>query len=132
LGLHREEPVVVDFKHGKICYIFMPSRDPERSGRFYRDVFGWALRADGDGGWSFDDSTGQVSGTWVTDRPPASEHHLEVHIMVDGLNDAVAAIRAAGGSVETADIHAEGGERWAVFTDLDGNRLGIYQQLSES
>ena len=122
---------MVDFKHGKICYIFMPSRDPESSGRFYRDVFGWSLRENGEGGWSFDDSTGQVSGTWVTDRPAASEHHLEVHIMVDELNDAVTAIRAAGGNVEPADIHTER-ERWAVFTDLDGNRLGIYQQSSES
>ncbi len=120
---------MVDFKHGKICYIFMPSQDPEKSGAFYRDVFGWSTRTDGEGGLSFDDSTGQVSGTWVTDRPVASEHNLEVHIMVDDLDDAIAAIRNAGGQVATADIHNEG-ERWAVFTDLDGNRLGIYQHGS--
>ena len=51
---------MVDFKHGKICYIFMPSQDPENSGAFYRDVFGWTTRTDGEGGLSFDDSTGQV------------------------------------------------------------------------
>ena len=91
---------MVDFKHGKICYIFMPSQDPEKSGAFYRDVFGWTTRTDGEGGLSFDDSTGQVSGTWVTDRPAASEHNLEVHIMVDDLDDTIAAIRAAGGQVD--------------------------------
>ena len=120
---------MVDFKHGKICYIFMPSQDPEKSGAFYRDVFGWTTRTDGEGGLSFDDSTGQVSGTWVTDRPAASEHNLEVHIMVDDLDDTIAAIRAAGGQLDEADIHREG-ERWGVFTDLDGNRLGIYQHNS--
>jgi hypothetical protein len=41
--------------------------------------------------------------------------------------DGPEAIRAAGGTVDPADIHTEA-ERWAVFTDLDGNRLGIYQQ----
>ena len=122
---------MVDFKHGKICYIFMPSQDPARSGAFYRDVFGWNLRSSDDGGMSFDDSTGQVSGTWVTDRPAASEHNLEVHIMVDDLDTAITAIRAAGGSVDMADVHAEG-ERWGVFTDVDGNRLGIYQDSSGS
>ena len=57
---------MVDFRHGKICYLFMPSQDPARSGAFYRDVFGWTLRTNGEGSLSFDDSTGQVSGTWVT------------------------------------------------------------------
>lgn len=126
-GSIDEELSVVDFKHGKICYIFMPSQEPQRSAAFYRDLFGWSLRTNDEGGLSFDDSTGQVSGTWVTDRPPAAENHLEVHIMIDDLDATIAAIRAAGGAVDPADVHTEG-ERWAVFTDLDGNRLGIYQQ----
>lgn len=122
---------MVDFKHGKICYIFMPSQDPERSGAFYRDVFGWTLRTNGEGGLSFDDSTGQVSGTWVSDRPVADVGNLEVHIMVDDLEVSIAAVRAAGGRVDEGDIHTDS-ERWAVFTDPDGNRLGLYQQAGES
>lgn len=118
---------MTEFKHGKICYLFMPSRDPKRSGDFYSTVFGWNVRTDGEGGLSFDDSTGHVSGTWVTDRPPASEHSIEVHVMVRDLDAAISAIREAGGAVEPADIHTES-ERWGVFTDPDGNRLGIYQQ----
>ena len=128
-GLPMRSLDVVNFKHGKICYIVMPSQDPERSGAFYRDLFGWSLRADDEGGLSFDDSTGQVSGTWITGRQPASEHNLEVHIMIDDLEATITAIRAAGGTVDPADVHTEG-ERWALFTDLDGNRLGIYQQPS--
>ncbi len=118
---------MVEFKHGKICYLFMPSRDPQRSSEFYRTVFGWNIRTNGEGDLSFDDSTGHVSGTWVIDRPPASEHNLEVHIMVNELDAVIAAIRDAGGTVDPADVHTEA-ERWGVFTDPDGNRLGIYQQ----
>ena len=98
---------MVEFKHGKICYLFMPSRDPHRSGDFYSTVFGWNVRTNGEGVLSFDDSTGQVSGTWVTGRPPASEHNIEVHIMVNDLDAAISAIREAGGTVEPADIHTE-------------------------
>jgi predicted enzyme related to lactoylglutathione lyase len=112
--------------HGKICYLFMPSQDPQRSSAFYQEVFGWKIRTHGDGSLAFDDSTGQVSGTWSTDRPPAREGNLEVHVMVDDLHQAIASIRKAGGSVDDADIHTER-EKWAVFSDLDGNRLGIYQ-----
>ena len=93
--------------------------------------FGWTLRTNGEGSLLFDDSTGQVSGTWVTDRPPAGEHNLEVHIMVDDLEDTIAAIRDARGQVDDGDVHTEQ-ERWAVFTDPDGNRLGIYQHGSGS
>ena len=117
---------MVDVKHGKVCYIFMPSQDPERSGAFYRDVFGWTLRTNGEGGLSFDDSTGQVSGTWVTGRSAATDHNLEVHIMVDDLRATITAIRRAGGSVDDTDIHTDS-EQWGIFHDLDGNRLGIYQ-----
>ncbi len=112
-------------KHGKICYIFMPSQHPRRSGTFYQTVFGWDVRSRDDGSAAFDDSTGQVSGTW-TDRPPADQGNLEVHIMVDDLQQTIVAIREAGGSVNDADVHTEG-TRWATFHDPDGNRLGIYQ-----
>ena len=62
--------------HGKICYIEIPARDVTRSGDFYRQVFGWNIRTRGDGHTAFDDTTGQVSGTWVLGRAPAPEPGL--------------------------------------------------------
>lgn len=116
-------------QHGKVCYIFMPSKDPQQSGEFYRTIFGWNLRSHGDGGLSFDDTVGEVSGTFVADRQPAAEGNLEVHIMVDDLDASIAAIRASGGTVNPADVHT-GKPRWAIFSDPSGNRLGIYQHNS--
>ncbi|HEV7571131.1 MAG TPA: VOC family protein, partial [Thermoanaerobaculia bacterium] len=58
--------------NGKICYIEIPATDIERSAEFYTKVFGWATRKRGDGRLAFDDTTGQVSGTWVTGRPPSN------------------------------------------------------------
>jgi predicted enzyme related to lactoylglutathione lyase len=58
--------------NGKICYIEMPATDIARSAEFYKRVFGWNIRKRGDGSTSFDDSVGEVSGTWVTGRPPAA------------------------------------------------------------
>jgi uncharacterized protein len=100
-------PTRPEFKHGKVCYLVVPSRDPRRSSDFYRNIFGWNIRTNDEGGISFDDSTGQVSGTWVTDRPPASKHNLEVHIMVENLDAVITAIREAGGTVDPDDIHRE-------------------------
>lgn len=113
--------------HGKICYLILSSDDPDRDGAFYRDVFGWSLRRHGDGARAFDDATGQVSGMWTTDGQPASEPGLDLHIMVDDLDAAMTAIRAAGGSIVKNFSGDGSGERYAWFRDPAGNRLGIYE-----
>jgi predicted enzyme related to lactoylglutathione lyase len=57
------------FANGKICYIEMPATDIARSAEFYKRVFGWNIRQRGNGHTAFDDTTGQVSGTWVLGTP---------------------------------------------------------------
>ena len=53
----------------QICYIEMPASDIARSAEFYKRVFGWNIRQRGDGHTAFDDTTGEVSGTWVLPTP---------------------------------------------------------------
>src|SRR5437879_5284158 len=72
-------------ENGKICYIEIPALDIRRSAEFYEKVFGWRLRTRGDGATAFDDATGQVSGTWVLGRPPATSPGLLIYIMVDSV-----------------------------------------------
>jgi predicted enzyme related to lactoylglutathione lyase len=52
--------------NGKICYVEIPAIEIPRSAEFYQAVFGWNVRRRSDGRPAFDDSVGQVSGTWVT------------------------------------------------------------------
>ena len=54
--------------NGKICSIEMPAVDIRRSADFYAKVFGWTIRQRGDGATAFDDTTGEVSGAYVTAR----------------------------------------------------------------
>ena len=60
------------YGHGKICYVEIPATDVARSAAFYETAFGWKTRKRGDGALAFDDGVGEVSGTWVTGRPPMS------------------------------------------------------------
>src|ERR1051326_7015989 len=83
------------FGNGKICYIEIPAADIARSVAFYEKVFGWKTRRRGDGSIAFDDGVGQVRGTWVTGRPPATPGLL-VYIMVDSAAATVEAIVANG------------------------------------
>lgn len=114
-------------RSGKICYIELPATDIPRSARFYREAFGWRTRERGDGAMAFDDTAGQVSGTWVLDRPPTKEPGLTVYIMVADASAALAAVIAAGGGV-ARPVDPDGPEVFAWFSDPAGNVLGIYQQ----
>ncbi|MBZ5628844.1 MAG: VOC family protein [Acidobacteriia bacterium] len=73
------------YGNGKICYIEIPATDIARSADFYKKVFGWNVRQRGDGSTAFDDAVGEVSGSWVLGRPPATRPGLLVYVMVDSV-----------------------------------------------
>src|SRR5437870_13513273 len=114
-------------KNGKICYIEMPAADVARSAEFYKKVFGWNIRKRGDGATSFDDTTGEVSGTWTLGRPPSSTPGLLIYIMCDSVAKTVDAVVAAGGDI-VQPIGADAPEITARFREPGGNVLGPYQQ----
>ena len=111
--------------HGKLCYVQIPADDVEVSSRFYEAVFGWSLRRRSDGVLAFDDGVGEVSGQWVTGRPPSTEPGLLLYVMVDDAEATLAAIEANGGEI-VQPIGGDPGEITARFRDPFGNVLGIY------
>ena len=114
-------------KNGKVCYIEIPTSDIRRSSTFYSTVFGWQLRQRGDGSIAFDDTTGEVSGTWVLGRPASSSPGLLLYIMVDSVAAAVDAVVANGGEIVQA-IGGDAPEITARFRDPGGNVIGLYQE----
>jgi uncharacterized protein len=115
--------------NGKICYVEIPANDVEASAAFYEAVFGWRLRKRGDGATAFDDTIGEVSGTWVTGRQPASDPGLLLYVMVDDAEATVEAIVAHGGEL-VQPIGGDAPEITARFRDPGGNVIGIYQERS--
>jgi predicted enzyme related to lactoylglutathione lyase len=113
--------------NGKVCYIELPAADAERSAAFFEVVFGWRSRRRGDGHLAFDDTTGEVSGSWVTGRPPAGEPGLLVYIWVDSVEATLDAIVREGGEI-VQPIGADAPEITARFRDPAGNVLGLYQE----
>ena len=113
--------------HGKICYLEIPSTNIQRSAEFYSTLFGWTTRTRDDGSVAFDDSTGQVSGSYLLTRKPSTEVGTLIYIMVDDAEATVVSIPAAGGEV-VQPIGRDAPEITARFRDPDGNLFGIYQE----
>ena len=118
-------------RNGKICYIEMPAIDINRSADFYAKVFGWRIRQRGDGHTAFDDTTGDVSGTWVLGRPASLEPGLLIYIMVDSVAATIDVVIANGGEL-VQPIGADAPEVTARFRDPAGNVIGLYQEPGRS
>ncbi len=131
VGLAHNAGMPPTLANGKICYIEIPSSDIARSSQFYEKVFGWRTRTRGNGHTAFDDTTGEVSGTWTIGRRPAAEPGLLVYVMVDSVAATLEAIVANGGEV-VQPIGADAPEITARFRDPGGNVIGLYQQPAEA
>jgi len=117
--------------NGKICYVEIPTTNVDRSADFYAKVFGWNVRTRGNGQKAFDDSVGEVSGTWVTGRPPSSQVGLLFYIMVDSVRDTIDLVTANGGEI-VQRIGGDAPEITARFRDPGGNVIGLYQEPAQS
>src|SRR5262252_632035 len=118
--------------NGKICYVEIPAADAARSAAFYETVFGWAIRTRGDGATAFDDGV-EVSGAFITGRPPARDPGFRIYVMVADAAATLKKIAAHGGEI-VEPVHPGAPEAVALFRDPAGNLLGIYQEraLGES
>ena len=117
--------------NGKICYVEIPATDVAFSADFYSKVFGWNIRQRGDGATAFDDTVGQVSGAWVTGRPPAAQPGFMIYIWVDSVAETVEAVMANGCEI-AQPIGADAPEITARFRDPAGNVVGLYQEPPQS
>jgi len=120
----KEGPTV---RNGKICYIEMPAIDINQSASFYKTVFDWNVRTRGDGATAFDDTVGEVSGSWVLNRKPMSEVGLLFYIMVDSVEQTIEKIKANGCKI-VQPIGMDAPEITARFSDPAGNIIGLYQE----
>src|SRR6266568_3651964 len=124
-------PMPPTLTNGKLCYLEIPAVDVRRSADFYAQVFGWRIRQRGDGRTAFDDTTGEVSGSWVVGRKASSEPGLLLYIMVDSVAATVDAVIAHGGEL-VQPIGADAPEITARFRDPAGNVIGLYQEPGDA
>ena len=113
--------------NGKICYVELPATDIGKSADFYSKVFGWNMRKRGDGATAFDDTTGEVSGSFVTGRKTWDTPGLLFYIMVDSVADVCKAVEESGGKI-VQQIGGDAPEITARFRDPGGNVVGLYQE----
>lgn len=120
----------------KVSWFEMPADDVVRASKFYGTVFNWAtppmgedaafaltVQADENGNPT---QIGGINGGFHK-RQGASDAGPVIHIHVDDINAKLAAVEAAGGRViQPLTQVGEYGLSMALFSDTEGNVMGIY------
>ncbi|MCE1189266.1 MAG: VOC family protein [Ignavibacteria bacterium] len=109
-----------------IGHVEIPVKDLDKSQEFYRAVFGWDLKPFGNGYYLFNSREGMTIGLRKSNEVKAGNTTI-FHIHVDDIDKHVDLVKAAGGSIfrEKTVIPVYGW--YALFTDIDGNIMGLFQ-----
>jgi predicted enzyme related to lactoylglutathione lyase len=114
-----------------VAYFEIISPDAERACAFYREMFGWTAAPDpGLGGYALVDTNageGAIGGGIGSPSAPGEGPSVKVYIRVGDLDACLDQAERLGGKRLVAPLDLpEGAGRIAVFTDPDGNQVGLW------
>ena len=107
-------------------YVEISVTDLARATSFYGSAFAWAFNDYGPdyAGIQAPDGDGEVGGLGA--GRPSGPGGVTALVYSEDLDASLAAVESAGGTVVEAPYDYPGGRRF-IFTDPDGNQLGVYQ-----
>jgi predicted enzyme related to lactoylglutathione lyase len=125
---------------GKVVHFEIPTDDFARAKEFYGSIFGWQLQdmqVEAMGEYTLALTTPVDQETQVPTEPGAINGGLMkrsaetpssvITIAVDGIDDALKKIEAAGGSTVHARTEMPGMGAYAYFKDSEGNVMGLWE-----
>jgi predicted enzyme related to lactoylglutathione lyase len=112
---------------GRVVHFEIPVDDGDRAVDFYHRAFGWELERWGPMEyWTTTAGEGEGIGGALTRRGEGAQS-LTFYIAVDDVDEALAAVEAAGGHVLTPSMPIPTVGWMASFADTEGNTVGVFQ-----
>ncbi|HEX9540986.1 MAG TPA: VOC family protein [Streptosporangiaceae bacterium] len=99
--------------------------DAPRARRFYQEMFGWPVNVLDETYALVGDDSGQPTGGIGQAGPDSPYTGIVVYFEVDNVDTALARAGQLGGSRRLDPVSLPGRGRMAVFTDPDGNPVGL-------
>lgn len=118
--------------HGDITHIDIPVGDTQAARTFYSGLFGWDIaEVPGFEGYPMWRAPNQISGGGLAPRD-ASFTTPRSYVEVDSIDDTLAQVSSLGGKVLMGKSQISPTSWWAIFEDLDGNQLGLYEGVTST
>ena len=118
-------------QNNAITHIEIPAPDLAKAISFYSTVFNWKIQMINEGSYAFfrvgDTDTG--GGLDASLQPAEEKHGAQVVVDVQDIEQTLAGIEAAGGTVTKTKTEIGGGHGfYACFQDTNGNYLQIHSR----
>ena len=118
--------------HGDITHIDIPVEDMKRAAEFYGALFGWQIaEVPGYEGYPMWQAPNKISGGGLAPRSDGFTQPRS-YVEVDSIDDVLAKVTERGGKVLMAKQPISETSWWAVFEDLDGNTVGLYEGMTDA
>ena len=117
-------------KHGDLTHFEIPAEDPNRARDFYQSLFGWSFQEmpGYEGYHMFTTPAGEEAiGGAIGKRGESAPEQMRTYVWVDSIDDTLAKVATAGGSVAEAKAEVPGQGWYAVLTDTEGNEIAIWE-----
>ncbi|OAB87653.1 glyoxalase [Janibacter melonis] len=118
--------------HGDITHIDIPVSDLARASEFYSGLFGWQIaEVPGYEGYPMWQAPNKISGGGLAPRGEGFTQPRS-YVEVDSIEETLAKVRESGGAVVMEKSPISETSWWAVFTDPDGNVVGVYEGATDT
>lgn len=110
----------------RIVHFEIGCRDAKAASKFYRELFGWSVKDDGD---SVRVDTGGPDGIngHINTRESEPYNYTVIYVAVDDIEEAALKAEALGGKVLLPILPLPSG-RFTWIEDVEGNTIGLYQE----
>jgi predicted enzyme related to lactoylglutathione lyase len=114
---------VVAMAHG-VVHWEIAGQDLTRLREFYAELFGWATEAY-DARYAVVPAADGGIGGGLMQTPPGVPPYVTFYVAVDDLDESLARVKDLGGTVVVPPTPIPGVGAFAMFTDPEGNTIGI-------
>lgn len=117
--------------HGDITHIDIPVDDMSRATTFYNAVLGWEIQEmEGYEGYPMWQAPNKISGGGFAQREDGLQN-VRNYVEVDSIDDVLTKAVDAGGAVVMGKTPISDTSWYAVFSDTEGNQMGLYEGTTE-
>lgn len=118
--------------HGDITHIDIPVSDAGRAQEFYSNLFGWHIaEPPGFEGYPMWQAPNKISGGGLAPRSDGFTQPRS-YVEVDSIEETLAKVTESGGAVVMDKQPISDTSWWAIFTDPDGNTIGLYEGTTDT
>ncbi|MEV0428282.1 VOC family protein [Micromonospora sp. NPDC050495] len=112
-----------------VAWFEIAVKDGAKSRQFYADLFDWKLNYVEQMNYAMIDTGGEGIPGGIGTAGDGRTSGVLIYVVVDDINAALKKVGSLGGKTEVKPYEIPGTGHLAVFSDVEGNRMGLWQRV---